>query len=64
MAIVSITIIEGRDRETKNRLIARLTAAVVEVLDAQPGQVRVVINEVGDGDYGVAGKPVFLHPQR
>ena len=61
MAIVTITIIEGRDRETKNRLIERLTDAVVETLDAEPGQVRVIVNEVGDGDYAVAGKPVFLH---
>lgn len=60
MAIVSITIIEGRDRETKNALMARLTEAVVDVLDAKPGQVRVVINEVKDGDYAVAGNPVFL----
>lgn len=60
MAIVSITIIEGRDRDTKNKLIERLTTAVVETLDAEPRQVRVVINEVGDGDYAVAGKPVFL----
>jgi len=61
MAIVSITIIEGRDRETKNRLMARLTEAVVDTLDAKPQQVRVVINEVGAGDYAVAGKPVFPH---
>lgn len=61
MAIVTITIIEGRDRETKDRLIERLTDAVVETLDAEPGQVRVIVNEVGDGDYAVAGKPVFLH---
>lgn len=61
MAIVSITIIEGRDRETKNRLMKRLTEAVVETLDAKPGQVRVVINEVRDGDYAVGGNPVFLH---
>ncbi len=61
MAVVSITIIEGRDRETKNRLIAKLTDAVVETLDANPQQVRVIVNEVGDGDYAVAGQPVFLH---
>lgn len=60
MAIVTITIIEGRDRETKNRLMRRLTEAVVDTLDAKPGQVRVVINEVGDGDYAVGGNPVFL----
>ena len=61
MAIVSITIIEGRDRETKNRLMEKLTEAVVETLDAKPGQVRVVINEVKDGDYAVGGNPVFLN---
>ena len=60
MAIVNITIIEGRDRETKNALMAKLTEAVVEVLDAKPQQVRVVISEVKDGDYAVAGNPVFL----
>jgi 4-oxalocrotonate tautomerase len=60
MAIVTITIIEGRDREAKNALIARLTDAVVETLDAKPQQVRVVINEVKDGDYAVAGNPIFL----
>ena len=60
MAVVSITIIEGRDRETKNRLIAKLTQAVIESLDAQPNQVRVIVNEVGDGDYAVGGEPVFL----
>ncbi len=61
MAVVSITIIEGRDRETKNRLMAKLTDAVVDTLDAKPGQVRVIINEVKDGDYAVGGAPVFLH---
>ena len=60
MAIVSITIIEGRDQETKNRLIRRMTEAVIETLDAKPGQVRVTINEVRDGAYGVGGNPVFL----
>lgn len=49
MAIVGITTIEGRDRETRDRLIARPADAVAETLDAKPGQARVVINEVGDG---------------
>ncbi len=63
MAIVSITIIEGRDQETKSRLIERMTEAVIETLDAKPGQVRVIINEVQDGAYGVAGNPVFINRQ-
>jgi 4-oxalocrotonate tautomerase len=60
MAIVEITIIEGRAQAIKDALIAKLTDAVVEALGAKPQQVRVVIHEVKDGAYGVAGKPVFL----
>ncbi|MEM9757501.1 MAG: tautomerase family protein [Pseudomonadota bacterium] len=60
MAIVTVTIIEGRDRATKEALMARLTDAVIDTLDAKPGQVRVVIQEVRDGDYAVGGTPVFL----
>ena len=60
MAIVEVTIIEGRDQATKNALMAKLTDAVVETLNAEPRQVRVVINEVRDGAYAVGGKPVFL----
>ena len=62
MAIVNITIIEGRDQETKSLLLKRMTEAVIETLDAKPGQVRVIINEVRDGAYGVGGDPVFLNP--
>ncbi|MEM0907820.1 MAG: tautomerase family protein [Pseudomonadota bacterium] len=60
MAIVSVTIIEGRDQDTKAALMAKLTDAVVDVLGAKPQQVRVIIHEVKDGAYSVAGTPVFL----
>ena len=63
MAIVTITIIEGRSRGTKHRLAARLTDAVVETLNAEPRQVRVVIIEVPEGNYAVAGVPVHLGRQ-
>ncbi|MEX0283222.1 MAG: 4-oxalocrotonate tautomerase family protein [Paracoccaceae bacterium] len=61
MAIVSVTIIEGRPAEVKHELMAKLTNVVVDVLGAEPRQVRVVINEVKDGDYAVGGQPVILH---
>lgn len=61
MAIVSVTIIEGRDPDVKHQLMAKITDAVVDVLEAEPRQVRVYINEVKDGDYAVGGKPVILH---
>jgi len=60
MAVVTIDILEGRDRETKNRLMKKLTEAVIETLDAKPHQVRVIVNEVKDGDYAVGGTPIFL----
>ena len=60
MAVVSVTIIEGRQSEVKQELMSRLTDAVVDVLEADPRQVRVYINEVRDGDYAVAGNPVSL----
>ena len=61
MAVISVTIIEGRDRETKENLMAGLTEAVVCALGAKPEQVRVIIHEVKDGAYSVGGRPVFLH---
>ncbi|MDE0344326.1 MAG: 2-hydroxymuconate tautomerase family protein [Boseongicola sp.] len=61
MAIVTIVILEGRDRETKDKLIKRLSDAVIDTLDARPEQVRVVIQEVPDGDYGVGGVPIFMN---
>jgi 4-oxalocrotonate tautomerase len=59
MAIVNVTIIEGRSQEVKSALMAGITDAVVAALGAKPHQVRVVINEVRDGAYSVAGNPVF-----
>ncbi|MCC5983014.1 MAG: 2-hydroxymuconate tautomerase family protein [Rhodobacteraceae bacterium] len=58
MAIITVEILEGRPQETRTRLMERITDAFVEVLDAKPEQVRVVIHELPRGNYAVAGKPV------
>ena len=60
MAIVDVTIIEGRDAVTKAALMRRLTDAVIDTLGAESRQVRVVIREVRNGDYAVGGDPVIL----
>ncbi len=60
MAIVNLTIFEGRDEETKSRLTQALADAVVDELPAKPEHVRVVIIEVPEGNYGVAGQAVRL----
>lgn len=60
MAIINVTILKGRSRETKNRIIEGLTDVMVDTIDAKPHQVRVVINEVEGGNYAVGGRS--LHP--
>ncbi len=62
MAIIDVTILEGRSQEVKNRVMARLTEVLVEELGAKPAQVRVVLREVPGGAYAVAGQPVWPEP--
>jgi 4-oxalocrotonate tautomerase len=63
MAIVDVTIIEGRSQDIKDDLIRKMTDVLVDTLGAKPEQVRVVIREVKNGAYGVAGRAVYLSPQ-
>ena len=58
MAVVTLTIFEGRSDQTKADLIRSITDAVVDKLPAKPEHVRVIINEVPVANYGVAGKTV------
>ena len=46
MPLVEVTLVEGRTPEQLRALISRLTAAVVDAVDVQPGSVRVVLREV------------------
>lgn len=60
MAIIYVTILKGRSRETKNRIIEGMTDVMIDAIDAKPHQVRVIINEVEGGNYAVGGKPLHL----
>ncbi|WP_137171818.1 2-hydroxymuconate tautomerase family protein [Massilia sp. HP4] len=57
MPTIQAFIMEGHDAEAKARLIAGLTQAVVETVDAPPESVCVLIDEVARANFGVAGKP-------
>ena len=46
MPLVEVTLVEGRGPEQLRTLISRLTAAVVESLDAPKDDVRVLVREV------------------
>ena len=63
MAIIDVTISAGRPLEVKEKIIAGITEVMVDAIGAEPRQVRVVIREVGEGCYGVAGKPIVVDPE-
>jgi 4-oxalocrotonate tautomerase len=46
MPLVEVTLVEGRTREQLRTLISKLTAAVVDAVDAPKENVRVVLREV------------------
>lgn len=57
MPTIHAFIMEGHDVEAKARLIAGLTQAVVDTVDAPPASVCVLLDEVARANFGVAGKP-------
>jgi 4-oxalocrotonate tautomerase len=56
MPIVQIQMLEGRDDEKKRQVIAAVTNALAETLNAAPETVRVVIQEIPKTQWGVGGK--------
>jgi len=56
MPIMQVHLIAGRTEEQKARLIKALTDAAVEALDAPIESVRVMLIEVPNTDFGIAGK--------
>ncbi|MEO0997546.1 MAG: tautomerase family protein [Pseudomonadota bacterium] len=62
MAVITLSIFEGRSDETKAKLIKALTDAVVAELPAKPEHVRVIIHDLPVANYGVAGKTVDFRP--
>lgn len=55
MPIITANILNGRTTEQKRALISELTGAAVRALGVQPGQVRVIINEVAPEHWGTGG---------
>lgn len=55
MPIITASILSGRTDSQKRALIRSLTDAAIRSLDVQPGQVRIIINEVAPEHWGVGG---------
>ena len=50
MPFITVQIIEGRTVAQKHALIKEISEAAIRVLDADPDNVRIVINEVTADD--------------
>ena len=55
MPLIEIHLLEGRTAEQKKKLLASVTEAVVESIDAPLQSIRVWIHEMTEDDYMVAG---------
>ena len=56
MPIAQLYIIEGRDAEKKERLIAEVTEASHRAIDAPVESIRVLITEMPKEHFGIAGQ--------
>jgi len=59
MPIAMIHMLEGRDKETKHQLIKNVSNTIIDTLQCPPESVRVLIQEMSNDHYGVAGLPVL-----
>jgi 4-oxalocrotonate tautomerase len=60
MPFITVQLIEGRSVEQKHALIKEISEAAIRVLDADPDNVRIIINEVTADDWGVGGVAVAV----
>lgn len=56
MPFAQIYLIEGRTEEQKRAVIEKVTAALVEALEAPQQNVRVWIHDVPKTNWGIAGQ--------
>ncbi|WP_260437172.1 MULTISPECIES: 2-hydroxymuconate tautomerase [Burkholderia] len=54
--VAHLYILEGRDDDKKERLIAEVTEAIHRSLDAPLESVRVIITEMPKGHFGIGGQ--------
>ncbi|MYL32105.1 2-hydroxymuconate tautomerase family protein [Pontibacillus yanchengensis] len=55
MPIAFLHILEGRNKETKNQLIAEVSEAMSRTLEVDPSKVRVLVQEVPKEHWAEAG---------
>lgn len=61
MPLAHIYLLEGRTAEQKQRVIERVTEALVEALGSPPESVRVLLHDMAADEWGVGGRTVAAH---
>ncbi len=56
MSIIQAFLIEGRTDQQKVRLISALTDVVNNVLDIEKKDIRVIIKDIPNTDFGMGGQ--------
>jgi 4-oxalocrotonate tautomerase len=57
MPIIQVQLIEGRPKEKIAELIQNITNTTAETLDAPKETIRVLVTEIPNTHWGVAGVP-------
>lgn len=55
MPYINLQITEGATRAQKAQIVAEFTATLVRVLQKRPDQTHIVIQDIKEADWGVAG---------
>ncbi|NLJ62179.1 MAG: 4-oxalocrotonate tautomerase [Alcaligenaceae bacterium] len=55
MPFITIDLFEGRDKETKRKLVQRLTEETCHILNCKPEAVHIRFNNVKREDWGTGG---------
>jgi len=58
MPVITIQLIEGRDKDTKRRLIEGVADTVCDVLNKEPESLRVILQEIPATDYAIGRTPM------
>jgi len=60
MPVATITILEGRTDEKKEKLIVEVTEAISRSIDAPKENIHVIINELSPQNFGTAGESLKI----
>ena len=62
MPIVVVNIKEGRTLEQKRAMVTKVTEALCETMEVPKTSVRIIINEMANDNFAVAGTLVCDNP--